>query len=59
MEGKAACIMCGTIPEDSDDIEMRRILESGKTEPVCVYSGSKYDDACREAAAISKEQNGS
>ena len=58
MDGKA-CVACGLIPEDSADIEMRRILETGKTEPVCVYCGAKYDQACQEAAAISKEQNGS
>ena len=53
-----ACVACGVIPEDSADIEMRRILETGKIEPVCIYCGAKYDEACRETATISKEQNG-
>jgi hypothetical protein len=43
---------------------MRFILESGKTEPVCIYCGAKYDEACQEAVAnndfhfLSKEQHG-
>ena len=58
MDGKTPCVACGKLFEDSGDIEWRVILETGKKEPVCIYCGSKYDDACREAAAISKEQNG-
>jgi hypothetical protein len=62
LDGKA-CVVCGSIPDNSDEIEMRFILESGKTEPVCIYCGAKYDEACQEAAAnnihfLSKEQHG-
>jgi|TARA_Y100000310_G_scaffold345205_1_gene462649 hypothetical protein len=56
--GGKACVVCGFDSEDSADIEMRRILETGKTEPVCIYCAAKYDEACQEAAAIDKEQNG-
>lgn len=58
MDGKTACVACG-VSTDAQDIEMRVILESGKQEPVCIDCGSKYDNACLEAAAIlSKENNG-
>jgi|TARA_R110000824_G_scaffold197660_1_gene381314 NAD-dependent SIR2 family protein deacetylase len=58
MDGKTACVACG-VSTDTEDIEMRVILESGKREPVCTDCGSKYDNACLEAAAIlTEERNG-